>query len=49
MKYHFNANNYACACVIMPVNGFGLATLADITTCLARTLHYSYFYCLGAL
>ena len=41
MKYHINADNHACDCVVMPVNSFGLANLIDITTCIAGA---SYFY-----
>ena len=27
MKYHFKVDNYAQACVVLPVNGFGCAYL----------------------
>ena len=30
MKYHFKVDNHAWACVVLPVNGFGSASLIII-------------------
>ena len=32
MKYHFSADNHACTCVVVPVNGFGSENLTNNTT-----------------
>ena len=35
MKYHFRAENYALAYVVVPVNGFSSANFMNIAMCVA--------------
>ena len=37
MKYYFNTDNHAFACIMAPVNRFCLANFTDITTHIAGT------------
>ena len=39
MKYHFNTDNHALACVIVPVKGFGSSDFTNITTHAAGTFY----------
>ena len=48
MKQHFNADSHALALVVVPINGFYLASFMDIAIFASGTSYSSHWYGPGA-